>query len=91
MQPETCSCAPGWTGQNCITGMYLYKIYPVVYIQLTGNVPAGFLLSCMAYMVPFPSAICTGGCLNGGQCVQPETCRCATGRTGQNCETGTYL
>ena len=36
----------------------------------------------------FHPAICTGGCLNGGECVLPETCNCSTGWTGQNCELG---
>lgn len=32
------------------------------------------------------SAICTGGCLNGGECVAPEQCACADGFGGARCE-----
>ena len=37
------------------------------------------------------SAVCTGGCLNGGLCVEPDVCNCSTGWTGTNCETGTDM
>lgn len=32
---------------------------------------------------------CPGGCLNGGNCVGSNTCRCAVGFTGTNCNTVT--
>lgn len=32
------------------------------------------------------SAICIGGCLNGGTCQSPDNCICRPGFTGQHCE-----
>jgi len=33
-------------------------------------------------------AVCSQGCYNGGTCVSPGRCSCATGWTGYNCKTG---
>nr|CAJ2313428.1 protein kinase C-binding protein NELL1-like [Metisa plana] len=30
--------------------------------------------------------VCTGGCLNGGECAKPETCACPAGFGGARCE-----
>ena len=34
------------------------------------------------------AAVCTFGCYNGGTCVSPNTCSCASGWTGRSCRTG---
>lgn len=35
--------------------------------------------------------MCSVSCMNGGQCVAPETCSCLHGYTGVNCETGNKI
>ena len=34
------------------------------------------------------SALCTGGCRNGGKCVAPNQCSCKKGYEGKNCKKG---
>ena len=34
------------------------------------------------------SAVCSGGCANGGTCIDPEECQCVEGWTGTTCENG---
>ena len=36
------------------------------------------------------TAICTGGCQNGGTCAAPGNCSCTAGWIGDNCETGIH-
>ena len=38
--------------------------------------------------VSFLAAICINGCHNGGTCTAPSNCRCTSGWTGSNCQTG---
>ena len=33
-------------------------------------------------------AVCSSGCYNGGRCIRPNTCLCASGWTGPTCSTG---
>ena len=33
-------------------------------------------------------AVCEGGCQMGGTCIAPDTCFCAQGYLGKNCEIG---
>ena len=33
------------------------------------------------------AAVCNSGCYNGGTCVSPNTCSCASGWTGRSCRT----
>ena len=35
------------------------------------------------------TAVCEQGCDNGGTCIEPGECSCATGWTGNRCEAGT--
>ena len=34
------------------------------------------------------SALCKGGCRNGGKCVAPNQCSCKKGYEGKNCKKG---
>lgn len=41
------------------------------------------------HAIPVVPAVCEKPCANGGRCVAPNTCLCAYGFTGSNCERGT--
>ena len=41
----------------------------------------------MLTYVSFLAAVCSPGCYNGGTCVSPNTCSCASGWMGVDCRT----
>jgi hypothetical protein len=44
-----------------------------------------FLLDQFNHRLMRITASCSQACENGGVCVAPETCQCASGWTGQDC------
>ena len=44
---------------------------------------------CLYSQVSFV-VVCSPVCLNGGECVRPNECNCATGYTGAVCNTGKF-
>ena len=57
------------------------------------NVSDVCLTHCTAFVlteidVSLVTAVCSSGCYNGGTCVSPNTCSCASGWMGVDCRTG---
>ncbi|OQS07103.1 hypothetical protein THRCLA_00879 [Thraustotheca clavata] len=71
--PDTCKCAPGWSGSDCsipicspqcVHGTCTNPNRCVCDLGWTGAI-------CTA-------AICAQDCRNGGKCIAPDTCQCVT-------------
>ena len=39
------------------------------------------------FLLPLLPAVCSPGCENGGTCTDPNTCECASGWSGDHCQT----
>ncbi len=75
-RPGNCSCHAGWRGSRCNEGKFL----------MTTSYTNNYYLSKLLH----PIAICypPSGCLNGGYCISPGHCSCASGWTGDRCDQG---
>lgn len=72
--PDTCVCAPGWTGFDCTTPVCAQ---PCLH---NGNCTLPNRCTCeIGWTGPDCSIpMCAQECRNGGVCVAPDTCKCVT-------------
>ena len=70
--PNTCRCAPKWTGSDCSTPLCSQKC------QHNGNCTAPDICTCEVGWSGFDCStpLCAQECNNGGVCVAPDTCQC---------------
>lgn len=45
----------------------------------------------MCFCFSLAAAVCLQKCKNGGECLGPNTCQCATGWEGLQCQTGGFI
>jgi hypothetical protein len=93
--PDTCACAPGWTGVDCslplcaqATGAVTTSASPDVPLTLvragdptTNNLPATSPPRAGDAVIAYYT------CPHGGNCTQPGVCTCEKGWGGPNCTT----
>jgi len=72
--PDTCRCAPGWSGFDCSV--------PVCPVECKHNGKCVLPGLCHCEMgwsgADCSQPVCAQECMNGGRCVAPDTCQCAT-------------
>ena len=70
--PDTCQCAPGWTGFDCSIPVCNQICHH------NGNCTHPNTCTCEKGWMGFDCsiAICAQECNNGGKCVAPDTCQC---------------
>ncbi|KAJ0179543.1 hypothetical protein K1T71_005255 [Dendrolimus kikuchii] len=88
-----CQCLPGYTRRdkfNCIEmDECTEESHGCHSDAVCTNTPGSYTCRCRegyegdGYTC---TPVCTGGCLNGGECAAPERCACAAGFEGQRCE-----
>lgn len=72
--PDTCRCAPGWTGFDCTAPICAQKCLH------NGNCTLPNRCTCEIGWTGNDCSIpmCAQECRNGGVCVAPDTCKCQT-------------
>ena len=74
VRPNTCNCPAGWRGTRCQTGINIKNKAQTINMHV--------------FFLYLHVAICSPDCMNGGQCVEPNTCNCPAGWRGTLCQTG---
>jgi hypothetical protein len=91
MRNNVCSCPGGYTGKRCQTSKK-----PLKYLHDTRKSESllfdtcfcFFFFSCLLFVFCFlTEGICEPMCMNGGKCVGPNICSCASGWSGKQCNT----
>lgn len=70
--PDTCECAPGWSGYDCTSPICSQTCFN------NGNCTLPDTCTCeigwMGHDCSIP--LCAQECRNGGKCIAPDTCEC---------------
>merc|ERR1712196_707573 len=71
--PNTCECAPGWSGYDCSVPVCEQTCYH------NGNCTLPNTCTCEVGWDGYDctTPLCAQECNNGGKCVAPDTCKCA--------------
>ena len=79
--PNTCTCASGWSGNNCATPVCSPSC------QNGGSCSAPNTCTCPSGWSgnTCTTPVCSPSCQNGGTCTGPNTCSCPITWLGQDC------
>lgn len=83
VSPGQCLCADGYQGPHCEGGTCLIDASKQVFVHLNFKHNNNINLSLLG--------MCREKCLNGGKCIQKDTCACRNGYYGARCDFSKYL